>query len=151
MGYIDSYTTNGTVQVKFTRETAHLQLHTGITPKSSYLLCFRILFLLLTNAVDFTISTSTSNASILAGQMFNMTCTVRTVDGLQNVPIVEWLDETGNRVTTGGDITVGSAMTSGTMTTLALVFSPLPCFPWRIYLQSKHYQPHPSTATDQVC
>ena len=57
--------------------------------------------------------------------MFNMTCTVRTVEGLQNVPTVEWLGEAGNRVTTGGDITVGSAMTSGTMTTLALVFSPL--------------------------
>ena len=81
-----------------------------------------------TNAVvpdDFTVSISTSSTSILAGQMFNLTCTVRTVDGLQNVPTVEWLDETSTRVTTGGDITVGSAMTSGTMTTLALVFSPL--------------------------
>ena len=81
-----------------------------------------------TNAVvpdDFTVSISTSSASILAGQMFNLTCTVRTVDGLQNLPTVEWLDETGTRVTTRGDITVGSAMTSGTMTTLALVFSPL--------------------------
>ena len=126
--YIDSHTTNGTIQVKFTRATANWQLHPGITPKYSYLLCFRILFLLVTNAVvpdDFTVSISTSNASILAGQMFNMTCTVRTVEGLQNVPTVEWLDEAGNRVTTGRDITVGSAMTSGTMTTLALVFSPL--------------------------
>ena len=81
-----------------------------------------------TNAVvpdDFTVSISTSSASILAGQMFNLTCTVRTVDGLQNVPTVEWLDETGTRVTTGGDITVGSAMTSGTMTKLTLTFSPI--------------------------
>ena len=54
-----------------------------------------------------------------------MTCTVRTVEGLQNLPTVEWLDETGNRVTTGGDITVGTTMTSGTMTKLSLVFSPL--------------------------
>ena len=57
--------------------------------------------------------------------MFNLTCTVRTVEGLQNVPTVEWLDETGTRVTTGGDTIVGSAMISGAMTTLALVFSPL--------------------------
>ena len=57
--------------------------------------------------------------------MFNLTCTVRTVEGLQNVPTVEWLDETGTRVTTGGDITVGSAMTSGTMTKLTLTFSPI--------------------------
>ena len=66
MGYVDSYTANGTIHVKFTRETVYLQLHTGITPKSSYLLCFRILFLLLTNAVDFRVLISTSNASILA-------------------------------------------------------------------------------------
>ena len=57
--------------------------------------------------------------------MFNLTCTVRTVEGLQNVPTVEWLDETGNQVTTGRDVTVGSATISGTMTTLALEFSPL--------------------------
>ena len=62
---------------------------------------------------------------VQAGQMFNLTCTVRTVEGLQNVPTVEWLDETGTRVTTGGDTIVGSAMISGAMTTLALVFSPL--------------------------
>ena len=74
---------------------------------------------------DFTVSVSPSNASILAGQMFNLTCTVRTVEGLQNMPTVEWLDETSTRVTTEGDITVGSPMTSGTTTTLALVFSPL--------------------------
>jgi len=54
-----------------------------------------------------------------------MACTVRTVEGLQNVPTVEWLDETGTRVTTEGDITVGSAMTSGTTITLALTFSPI--------------------------
>ena len=52
-----------------------------------------------------------------------MTCTVRTIEGLQTVPTVEWLDESGNQVTTRGDNTVGSAMTSGTMSTLALVFS----------------------------
>ena len=74
---------------------------------------------------DFTVSISASNTSILAGQMFNLTCTVRTVEGLQNVPTVEWLDETGNQVTTGRDVTVGSATISGTMTTLALEFSPL--------------------------
>ena len=74
---------------------------------------------------DFTISISVSNTSILAGQIFNLTCTVRTVEGLQNVPTVEWLDETGNQVTTGRDVTVGSATISGTMTTLALEFSPL--------------------------
>ena len=118
MGYVDSYVTNGTIQVEFTRTTAHWQLHiyyTLIVSLSSY-----------TNTVvpdDFTVSISTSSTSILAGQMFNLTCTVRTVDGLQNVPTVEWLDETGTRVTTGGDITVGSAMTSGTMTTLALVLA----------------------------
>ena len=74
---------------------------------------------------DFTVSISTSSASILAGQMFNMTCTVRTVNGLQNVPTVEWLDAAGYRVTTGAGITVASPMTLGTSTTLTLVFSPL--------------------------
>ena len=99
----------------------------------------------------FTVSISTSSTSILAGQMFNMACTVRTVEGLQNVPTVEWLDETGTRVTTEGDITVGSAMTSGTTITLALTFSPIVVFPWRrVHMQSKHYQPCPPTGTDQV-
>ena len=119
MGYVGSYATNDT---KFTRTTAHWQLHI------QNLLHFDCENISYTNTVvpdDFTVSISTSSASILAGQMFNLTCTVRTVEGLQNVPTVEWLDETGTRVTTGGDTIVGSAMTSGSMTTLALVFSPL--------------------------
>ena len=119
MRYVGSYATNDT---KFTGTTAHWQLHI------QNLLHFDCENISYTNTVvpdDFTVSISTSSASILAGQMFNLTCTVRTVEGLQNVPTVEWLDETGTRVTTGGDTIVGSAITSGFMTTLALVFSPL--------------------------
>ena len=74
---------------------------------------------------DFAVSISTISMSTLAGQMFNLTCTVTTVDGLQNVPTVEWLDAGGRQVTTGGDVAVGSAVTLGTTTTLALRFSPL--------------------------
>ena len=119
MGYVGSYATDDT---KFTGTTAHWQLHI------QNLLHFDCENISYTNTVvpdDFTVSIRTSSASILAGQMFNLTCTVRTVEGLQNVPTVEWLDETGTRVTTGGDTIVGSAMISGAMTTLALVFSPL--------------------------
>ena len=119
MGYVGSYATNDT---KFTGTTAHWQLHI------QNLLHFDCENISYTNTVvpdDFTVSIRTSSESILAGQMFNLTCTVRTVEGLQNVPTVEWLDETGTRVTTGGDTIVGSAMISGAMTTLALVFSPL--------------------------
>ena len=104
------------------------QLHIGSCISKTYILHFDCESISYTNTVvpdDFTVSISTSSASILAGQMFNLTCTVRTVEGLQNVPTVEWLDETGTRVTTGGDTIVGSAITSGFMTTLALVFSPL--------------------------
>ena len=74
---------------------------------------------------DFAVSISTSSMPVLAGQMFNLTCTVTTVDGLQNVPTAEWLDASGHEVTTGGDIIVDSAVTLGTTTTLALRFSPL--------------------------
>jgi len=74
---------------------------------------------------DFAVSISTISTSILAGQMFNLTCTVTTVDGLQNVPTVEWLDAGGRQVTTGGDVAVGSAGPLGTTTTLALRCRPL--------------------------
>ena len=50
-----------------------------------------------------------------------LTCTVEVGEGS---PTVQWLDSDGV-VTTGGDITVGASDTSGTTTTLTLIFDPL--------------------------
>ena len=58
-----------------------------------------------------------------AGESYTLTCTVEVVEGLVVRPDVEWLDPDNNTITNGGDITVGSQETSGTITTLT--FNPL--------------------------
>ena len=57
-----------------------------------------------------------------AGEEYTLTCRVIVSAGS---PTIQWQYSNGNMVATGGDITVGSPETSGTVTTLILTFNPL--------------------------
>ena len=57
-----------------------------------------------------------------AGEEYNLTCSVIVSAG---TPTIQWQYSNGSNVTTGGDITVGSQETSGSVTTLTLTFNPL--------------------------
>ena len=57
-----------------------------------------------------------------AGEEYNLTCSIIVSAG---PPSLQWQYRNGSNVTTGGDITVGSQETSGTTTTLTLIFNPL--------------------------
>ena len=57
-----------------------------------------------------------------AGEEYTLTCSVNVSAG---TPSIQWQYSNGSNVTTGGDITVGSQETSGTVTTLTLTFNPL--------------------------
>ena len=67
----------------------------------------------------------TPTGTSTAGSMYTLTCTVTVVENLVAQPTVEWLDSDSMTVMSGSDITVGSVMRSGSMSTLTLEFNPL--------------------------
>ena len=73
------------------------------------------------SAEQYDISISTTGVPT-AGEEYTLTCRVIVSAG---TPTIQWQYSNGNMVTTGGDITVGSPETSGTVTTLTLTFNPL--------------------------
>ena len=63
--------------------------------------------------------------SSVAGDEYTLTCTVtELIDGLTNMPTLEWLDSVNNPVS-GGGITVGDMNSNDTSATLTLTFNPL--------------------------
>ncbi len=74
---------------------------------------------------DFDVTISSDSATSHAGQELTLTCTATAVEGLLYPLKVEWLDSLREKITTSGDITVGSAETSGLTTTTTLRFNPL--------------------------
>ena len=72
-------------------------------------------------AEQYAISISATGAPT-AGEEYTLTCSVNVSAGS---PSLQWQYSNGSNVITGGDITVGSQETSGTVTTLTLTFNPL--------------------------
>ena len=62
----------------------------------------------------------TSSGDTIAGVQYTLTCTVAVPDGLTGTPTVVW---TGDEGKTG--ITEGTAVISGRVITLTLIFTPL--------------------------
>ena len=73
-------------------------------------------------AEQYDISISTAGGVPTAGEEYALTCSVNVSAGS---PSLLWWYSNGTMVATGGDITVGSQETSGTVTTLTLTFNPL--------------------------
>ena len=65
-----------------------------------------------------------SSGASTAGQAHTLICTATIVENLVIEPTLEWLD-TDRRVVGGNSITVGSSVTTGTITSLTLTFDPL--------------------------
>ena len=64
----------------------------------------------------------TATGEPTAGEEYALTCSVNVSAGSLSI---QWQYSNGSNVTTGGDITVGSQETSGSITTLTLTFNPL--------------------------
>ena len=69
--------------------------------------------------------TDLSNGDVLHEHNYTLICTVQVIEGMNIVPKVHWYDVDGSLAETGERLTVGTAETDGTVTTLALTFSPV--------------------------
>ena len=57
-----------------------------------------------------------------AGQSYSLSCTASKLEAVLATPALEWLDQDGYVINSGGGVTVSTPVTSGNMTTLTLEF-----------------------------
>ena len=66
--------------------------------------------------------TGSTGLSPLHGSKYNLTCTVKAIDGMHIPPNIEWSIPSKNL---NGDVTYSKTKTEGTMTTSTLSFNPI--------------------------